>query len=444
MITRGSLLALSLLGACSPQVPEGQLVCADESECPPTWSCIEGLCYSRALDAGSRMDAGEGDAGRDAGELADAAADADSRDAGPFVPTPGASIATGEVHGCARDDEGSAWCWGGNVYGQIGDGSTAARHAATRVLALAGVLEVAVRGFLMHESGHSCARRMDGTVWCWGRNDRGQLGDGTLIDRNAPVQVGGVDDAAGIAVGRHHSCVRRADRSVACWGRDEHGQLGNGAAGDSTSPSPVVDLTDAEAIAAGGLHTCALRAGGTVVCWGYNVAGQLGDASTASRGTPVEVSGVTNAVGLSAGPDASTCAVLATGRVHCWGWNADGQLGDRTTDSRSIPVEVEGVTDAVEVAVGSSHTCVRHTGGSVSCWGRNDAGQLGDGSTSASLAPVAVMGLGDAEEIAAGYDFTCARRATGAVACWGRNESGRLGDGTTTDRGVPTPVVGLP
>lgn len=426
----------AVLCSCTVQIPEGQLECADDSECPPGWSCSANLCYSSPRDGGGgRPDAG--DAGRDAGDRSDGGQDA-GVDGGPaedaaVAPQLGAQLATAEVHACARASDGTAWCWGGNVYGQLGDGTTSDRTAPSRVIGLGDVMEVAAQGLLINEAAHSCARLADGTVWCWGRNNRGQLGDGTLVDRSSPVRVGALSDATAIAVGRHHSCAIRVDRSVVCWG-----------SAYSTSPVPVTGLADAVALSAGGVHTCALRSAGGVVCWGANARGQLGDTTTADRRTPVAVAGISDAVAISAGGDASTCAALATGRVMCWGWNPDGELGDRTTVSRSTPAEVLGVTNAVEVSIGASHACARLRTGGMSCWGRNAAGQLGDGSVTPSFAPVLVVSLADVEEIAAGHDFTCARRSSGAIACWGANASGQLGDGTMVSRSTPMAVGGLP
>ncbi len=301
---------------------------------------------------------------------------------------------------------------------------------------------------------HTCARRASGAVVCRGRNDGGQLGDGTTTQHARPVAVVGVVDAVELSAGESHTCARRASGAVVCWGRNDEGQLGDGRAIHISAPVPVAELADAVAVSAGGLHTCARRASGSVVCWGWNKYGQLGDGTSSHSTcdaiddcslTPVAVSGLTDAVEVAAGY-AHTCAVRASGTVVCWGIDQSGELGDgTTTDHRSIPVDVPGLTDVAELSAGQTHTCARHASGDVACWGWSKYGQLGDGlmnhSTCASIdcsfTPVAVSALIDALEIAAGQTHTCARRAAGAVVCWGSNTFGKLGDGAATHSMCP-------
>lgn len=164
--------------------------------------------------------------------------------------------------------------------------------------------------------------------------------------------------------------------------------------------------------------------------------------STGGSLTPVEVVGLTDAVGLWAG-DASTCALRSNGELWCWGNNYVGQLGDGTTESRSVPAPVPSV-EARQAAVGAEFACALRTSGQVSCWGSDLWGQLGNGDPpSDSLTPVDVLGLTDALLLAVGFDHACAVRSTGSLVCWGRNDLGQLGDATTVDRFAPTPVVGL-
>jgi len=280
-------------------------------------------------------------------------------------------------------------------------------------------------------SGHSCMIKEGGTVSCWGSNASGQLGDQTLTNFSAPVDVVGLTNVVGIAAGGSHTCALLADGSARCWGAGGSGQLGNnGTVTKQLVPVVVSGLAGAVAVAAGGAHTCALLADGSVRCWGANGAGQLGDNTTASnRLTPVVVSGLSGAIAISAG-NQHTCALLATGTVRCWGFNGAGQLGDGTTSLRRASVLVAGLTRAVAISAGSSHTCALRADGTARCWGSNVAGQLGDNSTSLRNTPVAVAGPLNAVAITAGGDYTCALTVDGRGRCWGSNGAGQMGTGT--------------
>ena len=294
-----------------------------------------------------------------------------------------------------------------------------------------------------------CALLEDGTVRCWGRNDQGTLGDGTLVNRNTPAPVSGLSGALAIAGGiSNHVCVLQTS-GVSCWGFNSYGQLGNGSIANATSPVAVSGLTDAVQVSVGGWSSCARRAGGAVVCWGRNDSGQLGNGTETSSSIPVTVTGITGAVDISVGYEYA-CAALAGGGVRCWGKNLSGQLGDGTTAFRNTPVAV--LTQAApaiqlmqvtHVVAGHEHTCAIQAGtGAVSCWGRNTFGQLGDGTQTDRLVAVPVLMLTSVTAVSAGYNHTCAI-AGGSVSCWGANLSGQLGLGDTTDRLLPVSLPGL-
>src|SRR2546425_1928113 len=190
-----------------------------------------------------------------------------------------------------------------------------------------------------------CALFGDGTAQCWGRNDDGQLGDGTFTTSSAAVGVGGLTGAAAVTGGFYHSCALLGDGTVQCWGRNAEGQLGDGSSIGTRAPTRVIGITGALAVSGGFQHTCALLSDGTVQCWGRNLEGQLGDGTTTSSSTPVRVGGITGAVAVSAGI-LHTCALLANGTVKCWGAvgpnNDFGQLGNGATTGSSTPVTVTG------------------------------------------------------------------------------------------------------
>jgi len=213
-------------------------------------------------------------------------------------------------------------------------------------------------------------------------------------------------------------------------------------ASDAQPDSALVAAGPITALASGSLHTCAIHETGRVSCWGYNGDGELGDptATEAIVATPVLVSGLDQVVEISGG-SSHTCARRSGGDVWCWGYGADGQLGDGGTISSTTPVAVAGLADAVQISAGYTHTCARRASGQLVCWGTNGSGELGDGSNSDSRVPVTVMGISNAIHVAAGGFFTCALRATGQVLCWGYNFEGELGDNTGTDSNVPVPPM---
>jgi alpha-tubulin suppressor-like RCC1 family protein len=320
---------------------------------------------------------------------------------------------------------------------QFSDAATQARLRAETILNDAS-LRISAGG------GHTCKINEGGTVSCWGHNDSGQLGDQTLTDFSAPVDVVGLTNLVarviGIAAGSSHTCALLSDGTARCWGAGGSGQLGNNTVvTKQLVPVVVSGLSGAVAIAAGGSHTCALLANGTVRCWGLNGAGQLGDNTTSNRLTPVVVSGLSGAVAIAAGGQ-HTCALLATGAVRCWGFNAFGQLGDGTTVLRTTSVPVGNLTRAAAITAGGNHTCALRADGTARCWGFNGSGRLGDGTTSERHSPVVVQGLLNAVAITAGFSHTCALAADGTGRCWGDNTSGKMGNGTIGGSSL-TPVA---
>lgn len=294
---------------------------------------------------------------------------------------------------------------------------------------------------------HTCALRSSGTVLCWGSNRVGQLGDGTMGPlRTDPRVVVGLSDVVSIAAGEDHTCAVRRDGAVLCWGLGSHGELGDGRRLDRATPGLVRGLNEAAQVAGGHHHTCARLRSGEVSCWGSNTSGELGDdASGNDRLLPVMAVGVTDAVQVVAGFSHS-CARLTSGRVLCWGRNFESQLGDGTSGNfmRFMPTPARGIDDAVEIAAGQFHTCARRSTGAVVCWGSNNSGQVGDGSRTQQRAPVGVRSIVDAAGLAAGSSHTCARLLGGQVVCWGSNGLGQIGDGSRTDELIPTRTTNLP
>jgi alpha-tubulin suppressor-like RCC1 family protein len=301
-------------------------------------------------------------------------------------------VATGGAHTCARKKDDTLWCWGDNTYGQLGIEMQAGTEASLSLLAAPDQVTAVGRDVaeLVAGANHTCIRKKDGSVWCWGSNVFGQLGDATdqvrVVASPVPVRALGVD-AVQLAAGASHTCARKRDGTLWCWGQSLGGQLGNGTRVWST-PTPVkVKVLEANvtSVTAGDSHTCARKTDGTIWCWGRNHFGELGDGiGDDGKQIPVPVGALgTDVVEVEAGAH-HTCARKQDGAIWCWGSNKFGQLGPGRMEGlpKQTPAQVMRLgLDTLDMAAGEHHTCVRKLDNTLRCWGLNSAGQLGDGTT---------------------------------------------------------------
>lgn len=329
---------------------------------------------------------------------------------------------------------GVPWTWGGNGFGQLGDGTTQARLAPGPVNGLSDVVD------LHGGREHVAALRDDGTVWVWGSNQQGQLGLGGTANRSTPTQVPGLAGVTAVETGHNSSLALLADGTVRTWGLNADGQLGDGTTTLRRTPVTVVGLNNAVAIAAGRNMSYALRADGTVVAWGRNDEGQLGDGTTVRRTTPVRVGSLTSVVGIAGGRDHGL-ALRSDGTVWAWGSNDYGQVGDGTLTDRTSPVQV--TSGVLEVIAGAHHSYALRTDRTVAAWGRNYRANLGDGTTTTRTRPVSVRNLSSVASIGSGRDTGMAVLTDGRVMAWGSNDAGQVGDGTTVNRSTPVLVPGI-
>ncbi|MBI5528695.1 MAG: hypothetical protein HY897_20385 [Deltaproteobacteria bacterium] len=287
-------------------------------------------------------------------------------------------VAAGSDHTCVLDEAGGIRCWGLNSTGELGNGTKYNSALPVDVAGLsAGVTMVAVG------SSRTCALTDSGGVKCWGWNAFGQLGDGTTEDSTTPVDVYGLSTGVvAISAGSGHTCALTSSGGVSCWGKNNSGQLGDGTTQDRIVPVEVFGLSsDVIAIAAGVNNTCAVVASGALKCWGRNELGQLGVGNANVDGRkPVDVSGLPNGATAATVGRNHVCALTSLQGLKCWGANDRGQLGDGTTEDKSAPADVLTMTKGVAaVAAGWGHTCASVVPGGIKCWGTNEQGQLGNG-----------------------------------------------------------------
>ncbi len=331
-------------------------------------------------------------------------------------------VGAGYWHTCVTLDGGDLWCWGRNLEGGLGTGRV------TPYLLHPGRSEGADGADDVNAGSNTLCSIHQGSARCWGHNNYGQVGDGTRIQQPLPVAAAAaMPDVAGIDAGHEHTCAFTSAGELWCWGY-LYSPTSNSAE-TVLQPRRVEGLPPVKAVSAGGHHTCALDGEGKAWCFGENGYGELGVAP-GNRGAPVEVPNLSGATALtSAGRN--NCVILEDGTVRCWGSNRNGILGYGKTgeeNSSAEPVEVVGLTGVTGISAGYLHVCAVATGGKVWCWGNNSYGELGDGTKTSSPIPVQASYLEGATEVSAGAHYTCAISG-GLVFCWGHNDQGRLGTG---------------
>jgi alpha-tubulin suppressor-like RCC1 family protein len=350
-------------------------------------------------------------------------------------------VAGGNNHTAAIKTDGTLWTWGINTSGRLGDNTATTR--STPVTTFAGGTnwkQVACGGT------HTAAIKTDGTLWTWGFNSNGHLGDNTIINRSTPVTTfAGGTNWKQVACGQNHTAALNDDgtnKILYLWGLNTSGQLGtNWISQDNQILQTFAGGTNWKQVAGGLSHTSAIKTDGTLWTWGLNTSGQLGDNTSVNRSTPVTTfAGGTNWKQVACGNNGSdTAAIKTDGTLWTWGLNTSGQLGDNTSVNRSTPVTTfAGGTNWKQVACGGVQTAAIKTDGTLWNWGFNSNGQLGDNTTTQRLTPVTTFAGGtNWKQVGSGYRHTAAIKTDGTLWTWGLGTSGQLGDNTIISRSTP-------
>jgi alpha-tubulin suppressor-like RCC1 family protein len=337
-------------------------------------------------------------------------------------------------------NDGTLWTWGSNIYGQLGDGTTVSKTSPVTTVAGGTNWKQVTCGYF-----RTAAIKSDGTLWTCGDNAAGQLGDGTTVGKSSPVTtVAGGTNWKQVACGVQHTAAIKTDGSLWTWGRNIFGNLGDGTIVNNSSPATTVSGgTNWKQVACGVFCTAAIKTDGTLWTWGRNDYGQLGDGTTVSKSIPATtVAGGTNWKQVACGSN-HTAAIKTDGTLWTWGRNDSGALGGNFANKSSPVTTVSGGTNWKQVSAGFFYTAAIKTDGTLWTWGYNEYDQLGDGTTVDKASPVTTVAGGtNWKQVSAGFYQTAAIKTDGTLWTWGRNDTGQLGDGTTGRKSSPVTTAG--
>jgi len=332
------------------------------------------------------------------------------------------AVSAGRNFTMALKSDATLWAWGANAIGQLGDSTTISKKTPVKILD--DVVAVSANGY------HTMAIKSDGSLWGWGCNYYGQLGNGSTKNSLSPIKI--MDDVVMVSADSSRTLVIKSDSSLWAWGSNADGRLGDGTLVTKTTPVKIMD--DVISVSTGGYHTMAIKSDGTLWAWGLNNAGRLGDGTTINRLLPVKI--LDSVTSVSAG-NWHTMAIKTDGTLWAWGLNNSGRLGDGTTVNRIAPVKV--LDSILAVSAGGEHTLALKANHSLWAWGGNGSSQLGNGTTTSKSSPVKIMD--NISVVSAGWDQSMAIKSDGTLWAWGANGSSQLGDGTSTNKASPVQVL---
>jgi len=353
-------------------------------------------------------------------------------------------VATGVWHTCgikanpsiSEPVAGQIWCWGDNYYSQLGFETPEPRNNPPGQVGIDEDWVSVTAG-----AEHTCGRKADGRIFCWGYNRSGQLGIWNEAFQDKPVRTGSENIWKVASSGEWRTCGINTENQLWCWGYKDIPDCSPGRTDNCDPPQQIGSDSDWMAVTESSTHTCAIRAGGQLWCWGDNTWGQLGlDSPDDFKEVPRRVGTDSDWTSVVASND-FTCGIKAGGQLWCWGGNWYGVLGSGNTDNTDEPVRVGNDSDWTNLTVGRRHTCALKAGGELWCWGSNQSGQLGHENLEGNYyTPTRVGADSDWNYVAAGSRFTCAVKAAGELWCWGLNEFGQLGLGDTQQYSSPQRV----
>ncbi|MDM1555989.1 T9SS type A sorting domain-containing protein [Chryseobacterium indologenes] len=354
------------------------------------------------------------------------------------TPTPSGcwkNLSAGGEHSVGIKTDGTLWAWGSNSNGQLGDGTTVNRNVPIQIGTGNSWLRLATG------KNYTVAIKADGTLWGWGNNAYGQLGNGTRTDRFSPTQIGTLADWKDVGTGDDHTVAIKTDGTLWTWGRNNYGQLGDGTTVDKLVPVKIGTATNWESVSAGISHTLAIKTNGTLWTWGYNGYGQLGDGTMTSKSSPIQVGTAVNWKSVDAGGNHSI-GLKTDGTLWSWGINYDGQLGDGTISQKNSPIQIGTATNWLNISAGNRFTFATKTNGTVWSWGENSDGQLGNGTSGTvnTTSPTQVGTSSDNMLVSAGSYYVLVTNVDGFLKVTGQNTFGQLGDGTNTQKNTFTPI----
>ncbi|MBA2611991.1 MAG: T9SS type A sorting domain-containing protein [Bacteroidetes bacterium] len=295
------------------------------------------------------------------------------------------SIAAGSFNILGIKNDNTLWAWGANYNGQCGNGTyNTILTTPTQIGTDNNWKTVSVGVY------HCVGIKADSTLWVWGGNYSGQLGDGTNIDKNTPIQIGTSHDWKSIATGHYHTVAIKTDGTIWAWGNNTYGQIGDFSSSNNRyNPEKLGTDTDWKTCGAGLNHSMAIKNNGTLWMWGANNAGQLGNGATTATYNPTQLGTATNWQTVSGETDQSF-AIKTDSTLWAWGYNAYGDLGDGTNSNKLTPTQITTNTNWKYINGGRDHTLALKTNGDLWSWGRNIFGQLGDGTTTDKITPTFV------------------------------------------------------
>jgi alpha-tubulin suppressor-like RCC1 family protein len=390
-------------------------------------------------------------------------------DAGSFAGTPFVQVSSGQDQTCALIDDRRAVCWGSDDYGQLGNGAGVSPRSQPELVDVSTITGSSRFRQISSGRSHTCGLTGDGLIYCWGLNNHGQLGNGSIGgDSHVPVQVS-TSQVSGetyfieVSAGEDYTCAITSEGVLYCWGEDTGGKLGDGGTETDQAEPVAVDTTTItgetyfRSISAGWTHTCGITATGKVYCWGSDADGALGDgggAANALSPSPLDTTGISgeksfikvqNGYGFS-------CGITSDRVTYCWGFNQSGQLGNGTTTPAYSPVALDNSTlpsNAVlkDLVLGDSHACAMTDAGLTYCWGNDTDGQLGDGGTSADKSSPSAVDTSNVSlperfvDLSAGQNTFCGLTNRGKLYCWGIDDDYELGNGVpAADSSIPVAV----